>query len=84
MKLVIFDCDGTLVDSQHMICAAMEKAYSAHGLVCPERERVLSIVGLSLTEAFVSLAAGDAHPVVGAWSRVTKAHSTHCAAAVHT
>ncbi|HKY87328.1 MAG TPA: HAD hydrolase-like protein, partial [Pseudorhodoplanes sp.] len=29
-KLVIFDCDGTLVDSQHMICAAMQQAFLDH------------------------------------------------------
>lgn len=52
LKLVIFDCDGTLVDSQHMICAAMQRAYAAHALACPPRERILSIVGLSLREAF--------------------------------
>jgi phosphoglycolate phosphatase len=63
MKLVIFDCDGTLVDSQHMICAAMEKAYAANGLVCPPRETVLSIVGLSLSEAFERLANGEKHPL---------------------
>jgi phosphoglycolate phosphatase len=63
MKLVLFDCDGTLVDSQHMICAAMQRAYDANGLVCPPRERVLSIVGLSLAEAFTQLAEGEAYPV---------------------
>jgi phosphoglycolate phosphatase len=57
LKLVIFDCDGTLVDSQHMILAAMGQAYAAHGLVLPERERVLSIIGLSLTQAFTVLGA---------------------------
>jgi len=55
MKLVIFDCDGTLVDSQNMICAAMQRAYDAHDIVCPPREAVLSIVGLSLREAFTVL-----------------------------
>lgn len=55
LKLVIFDCDGTLVDSQHMICAAMKEAYGAHDLSCPPRERILSIVGLSLAEAFTRL-----------------------------
>lgn len=55
MKLVIFDCDGTLVDSQHMILAAMGEAYAAHGLAMPARERALSIIGLSLTEAFTVL-----------------------------
>jgi phosphoglycolate phosphatase len=57
LKLVIFDCDGTLVDSQHMICAAMHNAYGAEGLEVPERERLLSIVGLSLAEAFTVLGA---------------------------
>jgi phosphoglycolate phosphatase len=59
LKLVVFDCDGTLVDSQHMIVAAMTAAYGAHGLAVPERERLLSIVGLSLIEAFTALGNGD-------------------------
>jgi phosphoglycolate phosphatase len=58
LKLVIFDCDGTLVDSQHMIVAAMRQAYAALGLVAPGRERLLSIVGLSLEEAFLDLGEG--------------------------
>jgi phosphoglycolate phosphatase len=58
MKLVIFDCDGTLVDSQHMIVAAMSEAYRAHGLPLPEREVLLSVVGLSLIEAFTKLGNG--------------------------
>jgi len=65
LKLVIFDCDGTLVDSQHMICAAMQKAYLAHNLPCPPRERLLSIVGLSLEEAFRRLADGETQPLLG-------------------
>ncbi len=60
MKLIIFDCDGTLVDSQNMICAAMQRAYDAHAIVCPPREEVLSIVGLSLREAFDRLARSEA------------------------
>jgi phosphoglycolate phosphatase len=67
LKLVIFDCDGTLVDSQHMICAAMRQAYEANNLSVPAREHLLAIVGLSLPDAFRRLAAtagGDAdHPV---------------------
>ena len=58
MKLVIFDCDGTLVDSQHMIVAAMTKAYGAQGLPLPAREVLLSVVGLSLVEAFTKLGEG--------------------------
>ena len=58
MKLVIFDCDGTLVDSQHMIVAAMTKAYGAHGIPLPGREVLLSVIGLSLIEAFTKLGEG--------------------------
>lgn len=54
-KLIIFDCDGTLVDSQHMICAAMQQAYADHRIDCPPREKLLSIVGLSLAESFQRL-----------------------------
>lgn len=64
-RLIIFDCDGTLVDSQHLIVAAMESAFGAEGLPAPPREAVLSIIGLSLPEAFSRLAgARDAETVV--------------------
>jgi phosphoglycolate phosphatase len=56
MKLVIFDCDGTLVDSQNAIVAAMEHAFSSLGLRGPARAEVLGVVGLSLPEAFAVLA----------------------------
>jgi phosphoglycolate phosphatase len=57
-KLVIFDCDGTLVDSQHMICAAMQQAFLDHRIECPPREKLLAIVGLSLVEAFERFSEG--------------------------
>ena len=53
--LVVFDCDGTLVDSQHVIVAAMEAAFRAHDLPPLPREDVLGIVGLSLDEAVSTL-----------------------------
>ncbi|PKQ09292.1 MAG: haloacid dehalogenase [Alphaproteobacteria bacterium HGW-Alphaproteobacteria-12] len=55
LRLVVFDCDGTLIDSQHMIVAAMNHAFDAHGLAALPREQVLSIVGLSLDEAIYAL-----------------------------
>ena len=55
MKLVLFDCDGTLVDSQHMIVAAMERAFKKHDLAPPSRPQILSVVGLSLTIAVARL-----------------------------
>lgn len=56
MKLVIFDVDGTLVDSQNYICEAQRRAFLQHGLEPPPRDRMLSIVGLSLVRAFETLA----------------------------
>lgn len=55
MKLVLFDVDGTLIDSQNVIVAAQRMAFAACGLEAPSRERSLSIVGLSLVEAFTVL-----------------------------
>lgn len=55
MKLAIFDCDGTLVDSQADICAAMDAAFAAAGLVAPERHATRRVVGLSLHEAMRQL-----------------------------
>jgi phosphoglycolate phosphatase len=56
MKLIIFDCDGTLVDSQHAICAAMEHAFAQMALPAPSRADILGVVGLSLPQAFAVLA----------------------------
>jgi phosphoglycolate phosphatase len=56
LKLVVFDVDGTLVDSQDLIVAAQRETFLAHGLAPPSRERSLSIVGLSLVPAFRVLA----------------------------
>ncbi len=54
--LIIFDCDGTLVDSQHMIVDAMNAAFAAQKLHPPSRLQTLAIVGLSLPQAFARLA----------------------------
>ncbi len=51
LRLAIFDCDGTLVDSQADICAAMDAAFVTAGLVPPDRNATRRIVGLSLPEA---------------------------------
>jgi len=56
VKLVIFDCDGTIVDSQNGIFEAMVHAFSGHGLAAPSRPQTLSVVGLSVPEAFAVLA----------------------------
>ncbi|MGR3455880.1 HAD-IA family hydrolase [Pseudooceanicola sp.] len=55
-RLVIFDVDGTLSDSQGHILAAMADAFAAVGQPLPPRAVVLSIVGLSLEVAIARLA----------------------------
>lgn len=55
VRLIVFDCDGTLVDSQHSIVSAMAGAYGAHGLPAPSAEAVRQVVGLSLVEAVAKL-----------------------------
>lgn len=57
--LILFDLDGTLVDSADIILAAQAKAFAAVSLPMPARARALSIVGLSLREAFEVLAGAD-------------------------
>ena len=60
-RLAIFDCDGTLVDSQHNICLAMERCFADAGLAAPARERTRRVVGLSLIEAMQAMLP-DARP----------------------
>jgi phosphoglycolate phosphatase len=50
-RLAIFDCDGTLVDSQANICMAMEHAFEGAGLTPPRRHDIRRVVGLSLVES---------------------------------
>lgn len=55
-RLVVFDCDGTLVDSQAAIVRAMEAAFAAAELPPPDSNAVRRIVGLSLPQALLRLA----------------------------
>ena len=50
-RLVVFDCDGTLVDGQAAICDTMEEAFAAAKLPRPDRNEVRRMVGLSLPHA---------------------------------
>ncbi len=55
-RLAVFDCDGTLVDSQANICRAMEACFAEHRLDPPGRDAIRRIVGLSLIPAIAKLA----------------------------
>ena len=60
-RLAIFDCDGTLVDSQHSIAAALAEAFTSHGLPVPPPHESRRVVGLSLIEAMAALLPGHPH-----------------------
>lgn len=55
MRLIVFDCDGTLVDSQATIVACMQAGFIAEGMMPPPADAVRRIVGLSLVEAVLVL-----------------------------
>jgi phosphoglycolate phosphatase len=57
-RLVVFDCDGTLVDSQHAIVEAMGIAFRETGLEEPDPAAVRHVVGLVLEEAMARLLPG--------------------------
>jgi phosphoglycolate phosphatase len=66
-RIAIFDCDGTLVDSQANICLAMEDCFARMKLDPPAREATRRVVGLSLVEAIRELlpeAEADFHVVL--------------------
>jgi len=54
-RLVVFDMDGTLVDSEAHIVLAMTHAYESIGKPAPRREDIHAIIGLSLPVAFARL-----------------------------
>jgi len=54
-RLIVFDVDGTLVDSQHNIVHAMTAAWEAHGLGTPSADAVRRVVGLALEDAVAAL-----------------------------
>ncbi len=50
-RFIVFDLDGTLVDSQHTIVHCMAQAFVADGLPAPSPESVRAIIGLKLEVA---------------------------------
>lgn len=59
MRLVIFDIDGTLVDSGDTIIACAREAFAGEGLTPPPDQAIRRIVGLSLPEAMRALLGRD-------------------------
>ena len=55
-RLCVFDCDGTLVDSQHRIALAMARAMAAHDHPVPTSAEIRRVIGLTLVGAIAVLA----------------------------
>jgi len=83
VKLAVFDCDGTLVDSQVNIIRAMRDAFARVGIPAPNDHAIRHVVGLSLVETMVTLlpdADADLHAALadeyrGAYHRLRAAGS---------
>ncbi|MCP4327343.1 MAG: HAD-IA family hydrolase [Alphaproteobacteria bacterium] len=58
LKLVVFDLDGTLVDSLAMIQQAMTGAAQGVGVASPNRESVRNVIGLPLRQAVANVFPG--------------------------
>lgn len=61
LRLAVFDVDGTLIDSEHNIVAAMTEAWSRMDLGIPDPAAVRRVIGLSLVEACAALLPGVEH-----------------------
>lgn len=83
-RLVIFDVDGTLVDSRADIIGSMTDGFALAGLPAPDPEAVMGIVGLSLDIAVPRLAPdlpGETHArIVAAYKQAYMARRVRAGA----
>jgi len=70
--LLLFDCDGTLVDGQHLIADAMERTFEIHQLPAVSRLDVRGVIGLSLPEAMAKLLPGESNALYNELSETYK------------
>lgn len=80
IRLALFDCDGTLVDSQHAIVTAMAAAFEAFDLTPPDPMQTRRVIGLSLEDAVGRLLPDEAEVaparVADAYRATFRAHRT--------
>lgn len=74
MDLILFDVDGTLVDSRAFIVGAMTATFHDAGLPAPPRDDILGIVGLSLPLAIAALTTPAHRPLVDGLVEGYKTH----------
>jgi phosphoglycolate phosphatase len=54
-ELIIFDWDGTIIDSQAHIISCMQKALADENLPIPQDDEISHVIGLSLDNVILSL-----------------------------
>lgn len=54
-RFIVFDVDGTLLDSQHTVVHCMSEAFAAQGLPVPAAAAIRATIGLKLDIAIASL-----------------------------
>jgi phosphoglycolate phosphatase len=74
LRLAVFDCDGTLVDSQHVIVTCMHAAFSGEGMTVPTADAVRRVIGLPLEECMARLSPREA---AARHLRLTEAYKDH-------
>lgn len=80
-RLIIFDWDGTLMDSIERIVTSMRRAFADAGLAVPAEDDVREIIGLSLGKAIERLAIGHNQSV---WDVITERYRYHFVDAAET
>jgi phosphoglycolate phosphatase len=59
MRAILFDLDGTLIDSQRDVLGAFSAAFGGLGRPVPPKERLLGLIGRRLEDCFAAVLPGD-------------------------
>jgi phosphoglycolate phosphatase len=59
VSLILFDLDGTLIDSEPGICASIDYAFAKVGAQCPPRDVLRSWIGPPFWQTFPSVLGND-------------------------
>jgi len=72
VTVILFDLDGTLIDSTEAIVESFGAAFDAFGQTAPSRERIVSMIGAPLEKMFTALGVAESEA-----ARYVAAYKTH-------